>query len=94
MDAKHPDAAPEALALDVEVQESGYLYTYLNNEATASGGSANSGTPVFFDDFAVDHQGISIVQADDRAAIRYYPFGARFAQRPERVLQEPLPVSG
>ena len=76
VDAQHPEATPEALALDVEVQENGYLYTYLSNEASANG------TPVFFDDFAVDHQGISIVQADD-----YYPFGARFAQSPERVLQ-------
>ena len=38
VDAKHPNAAPEALALDVDIQESGYLYTYLSNEATNFGG--------------------------------------------------------
>ena len=98
--AKNPDAAPEVLALDVDVKENGYLYAYLSHEATggaaatgspsasssaitansglpANGPITNNGTPVHFDDFVVEHEGISIVQQDD-----YYAFGAPFRQQP------------
>ena len=90
VDAKHPKASPEALALDVDIQESGYLYTFLSNDVlsgVANSGTSAAGVPVYFDDFEVDREGTSIVQADDRAAFRYYPFGARFAQSPERALK-------
>ena len=92
---KNPEAAPEMLALDVDVKENGYLYAYLSHEATggavanspaasannivpANGPVMNNGTPVHFDDFVVEHEGISIVQQDD-----YYAFGAPFRQQPK-----------
>ena len=53
-----------------------------NSGLPANGLITSNGTPVHFDDFVVEHEGISIVQQDDRAAIRYYAFGAPFQQQP------------
>ena len=61
--AKNPDAAPEELALEVPIEEDGFVYAYLSN------GVANSSTPVHFDDFTVEQQSY-IVQVND-----YYPGG-------------------
>ena len=72
--AKNPDAAPEELALEVPIEEDGFVYAYLSN------GVANSSTPVYFDDFTVEQQSF-IVQVDD-----FYPFGASFDQNQNRVL--------
>ena len=46
----NPSATPEALTLEVAVEEEGYLYTYLSNEASASSSA------VYFDDFTVEQQ--------------------------------------
>ena len=66
--AKNPDAAPEELALEVPIEEDGFVYAYLSN------GVANSSTPVHFDDFTVEQQSY-IVQVND-----YYPFGGLHSQ--------------
>ena len=66
----------ETLALDVDIAQNGYLYAYLSHEAEASGTAS-----VYFDDFAVEHEGISIVQHND-----YYAFGAVYQQSADRVL--------
>ena len=66
--AKNPDAAPEELALEVPIEEDGFVYAYLSN------GVANSGTPVHFDDFTVEQQSY-IVQVSD-----LYPFGLTHQQ--------------
>ena len=72
--AKNPDAVPEELALEVPIEEDGFVYAYLSN------GVANSGMPAHFDDFTVEQQSY-IVQVDD-----FYPFGASFDQNQNRVL--------
>ena len=66
--AKNPDAAPEELALEVPIEEDGFVYAYLSN------GVANSSTPVHFDDFTVEQQSY-IVQVED-----FYPFGLTHQQ--------------
>ena len=71
---KNPDAAPEELALEVPIEEDGFVYAYLSN------GVANNGTPVYFDDFTVEQQSY-IVQVND-----YYPFGGLHAQGADRQL--------
>ena len=67
--------SPEALALDVDIAQNGFLYAYLSNEPSASSSA------VHFDDFEVEHQGISIVQHND-----YYAFGAVYQQSASRLL--------
>ena len=64
----NPEAAPEELALEVPIEEDGFVYAYLSN------GVANSGTPVHFDDFTVEQQSY-IVQVSD-----FYPFGLTHQQ--------------
>ena len=59
--AKNPDAAPEELALEVPIEEDGFVYAYLSNgvadvSVPANGPVANNGTPVYFDDFTVEQQ--------------------------------------
>ena len=72
------DNQGETLALDVDIAQNGYLYAYLSHEAE---GSSPSATAVYFDDFEVEHEGISIVQHND-----YYAFGAVYQQSANRVL--------
>ena len=76
--SRSADGEGETLALDVAVKQNGYLYAYLSHEAE---GSSSSATAVYFDDFTVEHQGISIVQHND-----YYAFGATYEQSADRVL--------
>ncbi len=66
----NPSASPEELALEVPIQEEGFLYTYLSNEPGASASSSL----VYFDDFTVEQQSY-IVQVSD-----YYPFGLTHQQ--------------
>ncbi len=66
----NPSATPEELALEVPIEEEGFLYTYLSNEPGASASSSL----VYFDDFTVEQQSY-IVQVDD-----YYPFGLTHRQ--------------
>ena len=70
--AKNPGAAPEELALEVPIEEDGFVYAYLSN------GVANSSVPVHFDDFTVEQQSY-IVQTED-----FYPYGASFDQSSNR----------
>ncbi len=53
----------EKLVLSVEIQEDGYLYTYVANESTEN-------INVWFDDFTVTHLGLDVLQSTS-----YYPFG-------------------
>ena len=72
------DGEGETLALDIDIAQNGYLYAYLSHEAEGS----SAGIPlVYFDDFTVEHQGISIVQHND-----FYAFGAVYQQSADRVL--------
>ena len=66
--AKNPDAVPEELALEVPIEEDGFVYAYLSN------GVANSSTPVYFDDFTVEQQSYIVAVHD------LYPFGMAFQQ--------------
>ncbi len=68
----------ETLTLDVDIAQNGYLYAYLSHDVESSSPSA---TAVYFDDFTVEHEGISIVQHND-----YYAFGAVYQQSADRVL--------
>ncbi len=74
--SRSADGEGETLALDVDIAQNGYLYAYLSHEAEASGTAS-----VYFDDFTVEHEGISIVQHND-----YYAFGAVYQQSADRVL--------
>ena len=72
--AKNPDAAPEALTLEVPIEEDGFVYAYLSNGAAdvsvpANGPVANNNTPVHFDDFTVEQQSYIVAVHD------YYPGG-------------------
>ena len=65
----NPGAAPEELALEVPIQEEGFLYTYLSN------GPSASSSLVYFDDFTVEQRSYIVAVHD------YYPFGADFDQQ-------------
>ena len=65
----NPSATPEALALEVPIQEEGFLYTYLSN------GPSASASLVYFDDFTVEQRSYIVAVHD------YYPFGADFDQQ-------------
>ena len=41
----------EALVLDVDIDQTGYLYAYLSNEGADLSANSNAGTPIHFDDF-------------------------------------------
>ena len=69
----------ETLTLDVDIARNGYLYAYLSHDVKSTG--SPSATAVYFDDFTVEHEGISIVQHND-----YYAFGAVYQQSADRVL--------
>ena len=76
--SRSADGEGETLTLDVAVKQNGYLYAYLSHDVESSSPSA---TAVYFDDFTVEHEGISIVQHND-----YYAFGAVYQQSANRVL--------
>ncbi len=76
--SRSADGEGETLALDVDIAQNGFLYAYLSHEAE---GNSSSATAVYFDDFTVEHEGISIVQHND-----YYAFGAVYQQSADRVL--------
>ncbi len=73
------DDQGETLTLDVDIAQNGYLYAYLSHDVESN--SSPSATAVYFDDFTVEHEGISIVQHND-----YYAFGAVYQQSADRVL--------
>ena len=67
--------AVETLSLDINIEESGYLYTYLSNES-------NWNISVYFDDFQVEQES-HIVKTED-----FTPFGVGFNQ--PQVMGSPL----
>ena len=77
--SRSADGEGETLALDVDIAQNGYLYAYLSHDVKSTG--SPSATAVYFDDFTVEHEGISIVQHND-----YYAFGAVYQQSADRVL--------
>ena len=76
--AKNPSAAPEELALEVPIEEDGFVYAYLSNGV--ADGVANSGTPVHFNDFTVAQQSYIVAVHD------LYPFGADFDQSLDQMV--------
>ncbi|MEJ0055080.1 MAG: RHS repeat-associated core domain-containing protein [Bacteroidota bacterium] len=62
-DVAHERVAPSS---DIVINQAGYAYIYLSNEAA-------SPVEVYFDDFKVTHIKSPVIQTDD-----YYPFGLTF----------------
>ncbi len=65
----------ETLAIDLDIAEEGYLYTYVSNES-------NWDVDVHFDQMTLvaSSTAPAVVQRNDRAAIRYYPHGLAHQQ--------------
>ncbi len=79
-----PQAQHETLAVDLNIAESGYLYTYVSNES-------NWDVDVHFDQMQVQAASAqpTVVQSDD-----FYPFGMSFQQQPGRMLKNKYLFNG
>ncbi len=79
-----PQAQHETLAVDLNIAESGYLYTYVSNES-------NWDVDVHFDQMQVQAVAAqpTVVQSDD-----FYPYGMSFQQQPDKVLKNKYLYNG